>query len=465
VPTRRSVSLAICLCAAFTTLLDQSSLNTAVPAIRTALDADPATLQWIVAGYSLTFGLALVPAGRLGDAHGRKWLFIGGLSLFAAASVVGGTATEAWVVALARLLQGAGAGTVNPQIFGLIQELFTGRERTRALAAYATVGGISGVIGPLVGGTVIGAVGGQHGWRWVVLLNVPFALVTVPLAVKWLPGAARRAGSRTTLDLVGLGLLATVTLAVLLPFILELGWWPLGVAPLALIALLAWERRYARSGRTPILLPALLGSRGFTLGTLTAMFQFGATMAASLALTLFLQDGLGWSPLHAALTILPSALGFTLASSQSWRLVSRYGRISVVWALTGSFVTLAATAAVIGWVPAGWIGVALTVTQLGMGVSGGLIISPNQALTLAHAPGSAAGLAGGFLQVSQRISATIATAAVTGVVLTGISAGTSRTAVAQGLLICVVMLGLATMFASLDVRKTATRSPAILSPR
>jgi MFS family permease len=165
VPTRRSVSLAICLCAAFTTLLDQSSLNTAVPSLRTALDASPATLQWIVAGYSLTFGLALVPAGRLGDAHGRKWLFIGGLGLFSAASVVAGTATEAWVVALARLLQGAGAGTVNPQIFGFIQELFTGRDRTRALAAYATVGGISGVIGPLVGGTVIGAVGEQHGWR------------------------------------------------------------------------------------------------------------------------------------------------------------------------------------------------------------------------------------------------------------------------------------------------------------
>jgi MFS family permease len=457
VPNRRTVSLAICLCAAFTTLLDQSSLNTALPSLRTALDAGPGTLQWIVAGYSLTFGLALVPAGRLGDAHGRKWLFVGGLSVFTAASVVGGTAESAWVVALARLLQGVGAGTVNPQIFGIIQELFTGRERTRALAAYATVGGISGVIGPLVGGTVIGALGEQHGWRWVMLLNVPFGLITVPLALKWLPTTARRPGTRPALDLAGLALLATATLAVLLPFVLPDGqgpprfWWPV-VAAAALVTLIAWERRYARSGRTPILLPALLGSRGFSLGALTAMFQFGATMSASLALTLFLQDGLGWSPLHAALTILPSSLGFAIASSQSWRLVSRYGRISVVWALTGSFVTLAVTAAVIGWVPAGQIGIALTVTQLAMGVSGGLIISPNQALTLAHAPASAAGLAGGFLQVSQRISATIATAAVAGVVLAGITAGVAREAVAHGLVICVAMLALATVCAALDVR-------------
>lgn len=361
------------------------------------------------------------------------------------------------MVALARLLQGVGAGTVNPQIFGIIQELFTGRARTRALAAYATVGGISGVIGPLVGGTVIGALGEQHGWRWVMLLNVPFGLITVPLALKWLPATARRPGTRPALDLAGLALLATATLAVLLPFVLPDGrpprfWWPV-VAAAALVTLIAWERRYARSGRTPILLPALLGSRGFSLGALTAMFQFGATMSASLSLTLFLQDGLGWSPLHAASTILPSSLGFAIASSQSWRLVSRYGRISVVWALTGSFVTLAVTAAVIGWVPAGQIGIALTVTQLAMGVSGGLIISPNQALTLAHAPAAAAGLAGGFLQVSQRISATIATAAVAGVVLAGITAGVAREAVAHGLLICVLMLALATACAALDVRR------------
>ena len=137
------------------------------------------------------------------------------------AELVGGTATEAWVVALTRPLQGVGAGTVNPRIPGIFQELFRGRERARAPAA--TVGSITGVIGPLVGGTVIGAAGEQHGWRWVLLLNLPFGLITVPPAGKWLPATARRAGPRATLDLVGLGLLATVTVGLPAPFVLPDG--------------------------------------------------------------------------------------------------------------------------------------------------------------------------------------------------------------------------------------------------
>ncbi|GAA2912445.1 hypothetical protein Acy02nite_90290 [Actinoplanes cyaneus] len=91
---RPGLPLLVCLCAAFTTLLDQSSLATAIPALRGSLGAGPATLQWIIVGYSLTFGLALVPAGRLGDAHGRRWLFAGGVALFTIAAVIAGTASD-----------------------------------------------------------------------------------------------------------------------------------------------------------------------------------------------------------------------------------------------------------------------------------------------------------------------------------------------------------------------------------
>ncbi|MEU4242698.1 MFS transporter [Actinoplanes sp. NPDC026619] len=109
------MTLIVCLAAGFTTLLDQAGLNTAVPALRSSLGAGPDAVGWIIAGYSLAFGLALVPGGRLGDAHGRKWLFVGGITVFSSAAIVAGTAQHPWVIVVARLVQGLGAGTVKPQ--------------------------------------------------------------------------------------------------------------------------------------------------------------------------------------------------------------------------------------------------------------------------------------------------------------------------------------------------------------
>ncbi|WP_052721168.1 MFS transporter [Actinoplanes rectilineatus] len=351
-PHRSAVVLAVCLAAAFTTLLDQASMTTAVPSLRSSLGAGPVTTQWILAGYSLTFGLALVPAGRLGDRYGRRGLFAGGIALFTLSAVLAGTATEPWVVAAARLLQGAGAGIVNPQVYGIIQDLFTGRDRARALGAYATVGGVAGVIGPVVGGVVISLAG------------------------------------------------------------------------------------------------PLLGSRGYTLGVLTAMFQFGASLSTTLVLVLYLQDTLGWSPLRAAVTALPSALGFACASWQSWRVVGRFGRRGVACALAAAVTADLATVVIVNNGIGGQA--ALMATQLAMGLSGGLIVSPNQALTLAHAPAAHAGLAGAFLQVTQRISATVATAAVTGIVLTR-----SSTA---ALVVCAALMTAALICSLLDLRGGYSRS-------
>jgi len=451
VPRRNAVALAVCLAAAFTTLIDQASLNTAIPALRDELGASPATLQWIIAGYSLTFGLAMVPAGRLGDAHGRKWLFVGGMSLFTVAGIVAGTAGEAWVVAVARLVQGAGAGIVNPQVYGIFQDLFAGRERARALSAYATVGGVASVLGPLAGGAVLGAVGDDLGWRLVLLLNVPFGLITVPLAIRFLPDGPRPGDARrTTLDLPGLTLLGAVTLCLLLPFVLPAGQglptvaWPL-IAVAALGALAWWERRYARSGRTPVLMPELMRSRGFSLGTLSAMFQFGASLSANLVLVLHLQDSLGWTPLQAAVPLIPAALGFAAASSQSWRLVARFGRAGVVGALAGAVLTTGATILVVHTVPQSGLVLALSLTQLASGAATGAMMSPNQALTLAHAPAGAAGLAGACLQVSQRISATLSMAAVTGIMVAG-------SEVTGALTICLAMMVAAAACSALDLR-------------
>ncbi len=444
--------VAVCLGAGFTTLLDQSVLNVVVPALRGSLDAGTASLQWILAGYSLTFGLALVPAGRLGDMYGRRLLFAGGLALFAAGAIAAATAQHGWVVAAARLVQGFGAGVVNPQIIGLFQDLFRGRERARALGAYAFVGGVAGMLGPLLGGLVLQAAGPGLGWRLVLLANLPFALATIPVALRMLP--AGRPEHRTgTLDLGGLLLLGGTTLAAILPLAGTGGdwWWWLLAATAGAGGFVAWERRWTARGHAAILLPALTRSRGYVLGVLVAMCYFGGTLALNLVLSLYLQDGLHYSPLAAAAIVLPSAVGFTVTSAITAGLRRRRTTVAIGVAVA----SIAAAIAAVELVPAGQLVWVLAACQAVTGAAGGFVIAPNQALTLAHAPPGANGLSAGLLQLSQRLAASVSLAAVTGIFLAtaGRAAAGPASALVHGAALCLGLTALALLFSALDTEK------------
>jgi MFS family permease len=450
--------LAVCLATGFTTLLDQAVLNVAVPALRADLGADRAQVQWILAAYSLTFGIALVPAGRLGDAYGRAPLLVGGLALFSAASVLGATASAPWVLVAARLLQGIGAGTANPQVIGLLQDHFAGPARTRALGAYATVGGVSAVVGPLVGGVVLALAGSADGWRVVVALNIPFGVLTCWFAVRALRPRWVRSERRARIDGPGIALLTVLVLCGLLP-VVGVGSSGVGLAGWAVLAVVVvaalawWERRTARSGGVPILLPALGRSRGFVLGTVVALCGFGAGLGSSLLITLFLQEGLGLSPLVAGLCTLPSAIGMAVASTFAWRVVDRWGRRSVTLMLAVGTLVVLGTIAAVDLLPAAALIAALAVSQLLTGVANGLVIAPNQGLALAFAPPGAAGLAAGFFQVSQRISATLALAACSGVFVATATPGNStgyRGGVATGLGIALALMLVATVASAAD---------------
>ncbi|GAB3840379.1 hypothetical protein GCM10029963_08880 [Micromonospora andamanensis] len=196
---RRWQALGVGLVAAFMTLLDISIVNVALPSLERALRADPSDLQWVLSGYALSFGLVLVPAGRFGDVRGRRNAFVFGIALFTLTSALAGLAqSPGWLIA-ARLLQGAAAGVVNPQVTGLIQQLFAGPERARPFGWLGATIGISTAIGPLLGGLLIAAGGPEHGWRWVFFVNVPVGIVAVLLGWRLLPGrvtpGARSAGS------------------------------------------------------------------------------------------------------------------------------------------------------------------------------------------------------------------------------------------------------------------------------
>jgi MFS family permease len=434
----------VCAAAGFTTLLDSAVLGIGIPAIRASLDAGTAEVQWILASYSLMFGLALVPAGRIGDVIGRRRLFLVGLSLFTAMGVVGALASGPWMVVAARLGQGAGAGIVSSQVLGIITDRFTGRERAKALGAYSTAGGLAGLFGPIIGGVLLGVADGDLGWRLLLMLNVPFAVATLVMAVIYLR-PDRTSGVGASIDTVGLVALAVATLALLLPLVSSFGAvfsvLSGAVSVASLIGFWFWERRFAARGGTPVLLPALIAARGYTLGTMVALFWFGALLALNAVLSLYLIEGLGYSALQAALVMAGSAVTMAVTSAFGWRLVSRFGRGAVVCAISVELMVVAGYIATVNMVPRDYIVMVFVVLAVVSGVSSGLVDAPNRALTLEYAPAGASGVAAAFLQLSQRLSATISLAAVSGLYL-GILASTGDfgPAIAAGLGVSLVML-------------------------
>ena len=170
----------------FMALLALSVINVALPVIGTTFDAESSSLQWVISGYALAFGLLLVPSGRLGDATGRKRIFLAGVTVFIVGALIAGFAQSIEMLNLARLVQGVGSGMLNPQTFGLIQKYFRKEARARAFATMATTVSIATASGPLVGGLLIEALGDDLGWRAMFLVNVPLGVLALVLGQRWL---------------------------------------------------------------------------------------------------------------------------------------------------------------------------------------------------------------------------------------------------------------------------------------
>ena len=201
-------------------LLDVSIVAVALPSIQRGLGTSPSAVQWVVSGYALTFGLALVPAGRLGDAIGRRRMFLVGAGRVRAVQRGGrGGAEHRACSSSARLAQGIAAGSLAPQNSALIQQLFRGAERGRAFGFFGSTVGLSTAVGPIVGGVILAVAGEPDGWRWIFFVNVPIGVVA--LRARRAPAPAGRSGPRTEhIDLVGVGLLGGGVLALMLPLVL-----------------------------------------------------------------------------------------------------------------------------------------------------------------------------------------------------------------------------------------------------
>jgi len=456
---KRWKALAVCLGGSFITMLDVSIVNVALPSMQKALHAGSAQLQLIVAGYTLAIALLVVPAGRIGDAKGRRLMFIIGVAGFGVMSLLAGLAHSDTYLSVVRLLQGAFGGILSPQTSGLIQQMFRGKERGKAFGLMGAMIGVATALGPVVGGALVTLAGPSEGWRWVFFINVPIVLVVVPLAYRLLPPRVA-SDAPSHLDVPGVALIGLAAAVGMVPFIgtgeqgePSLGpwrWWMIAVAILILGLFLLWERRYQTKFRAAVLDPSLIRNVGYRFGVMVGVAYFGGFNSVFLIITMVLQRGLGYSALMAGLVSAPFAIGSGAAAPVAGRMVGRFGRSWMIGGLVLMLAGLAAMNMVLRWTPVNHVGWAMAIAGFFTGLGSGSVISPNQTLTLASVPPRIGGVASGVVQVSQRV----ATAVGMSIVLSGFFANYAplgaRGAAAKTLIASMAMIGVALVVAIID---------------
>ena len=446
---RRWLTLVILLLAAFMNLLDVSIVNIAIPSIQRDLHASYADVQWALAGYTLAYALVLITGGRLGDTFGRKRLFLIGVSGFTIMSALCGAAQSPGMLIACRVVQGAMGAIMVPQVLAVIQVIFPPAERIKALAGFGVTAGLGTVSGPLIGGLLI-----QHNlfgldWRPIFLINVPVGVIAVAAAAVLVHES--RAPSPPKLDPAGVGLITAALLLLLFPLVQgrQLGWptWTFVsmAASVPVFALFVWyEQVKSRRDGSPLVPLRLFRDRGFSAGMAIAVTFFLGIASYGLVLTLFLQLGLGFTPLHAGLTFLPFSLGLLVSSGAAARLAPRFGRGVT---MAGALIIAAGMAGLIA--TTNHYGAAVTTWDLvpglvAAGLGLGAVIAPLADIVLARVPRQDAGSASGVFNTGLQLGNSIGIALI-GVIffgLLGSQSGPAASTVAPALRAGIVAAGL-----------------------
>ncbi len=425
-PRRRAIALWVILLAFGMDLLDSTIVNIGIPSIQRELGTSYAAIQWIVAGYQLTFALFLITGGRLGDIFGYRKILLVGMSGFALTSVLCGLAVSSEMLVAARLAQGLSAALMVPQTLALMQVMYPSiEERRRVSALYGAVAGIATVSGPIVGALLITGNPYGFGWRTIFLINLPFAIAAIILGLAYLP--ARKSPHPLHIDGVGVALVLVAMLMLMFPLIegRQLDWpqWAFisMAASLAVFGLFAASqiRKDKRDG-SPLVVPHLFRARSF-VGGITITLAFYAVVASFfLVLTIFLQIGIGYDVLTAGLTSIPFSLGIgiTVALAQGV-LVPRFGRNTLTAGpliMAAGFGLFIAEVVVYGGALSPWaIAPVLFITGTGMGC----VVAPIYPFILAQVPVADAGSASGVINAVGQVGGAVGVAAV-GVVFFGL---------------------------------------------
>ncbi|MBT2406365.1 MULTISPECIES: MFS transporter [unclassified Streptomyces] len=403
---RRWLALAIVMTAAFMDLVDVTIVNIAIPSMRQDLEASTSAIQWITAGYALAFAAGLITGGRLGDIYGRKRLFLIGIAGFTAASLLCGIAANPSVLVASRLLQGAMAAMMVPQVLAIIHVTFPPHERGKVFGMFGAIVGLGAVSGPMLGALLTEWNIAGLEWRPIFLINLPVGIAALILGRKFITES--KAPHALRLDLVGV-VLATLGLIMLI-FPLTQGrenGWPVWgfacmiAAPLVFIGFIRYEQYKIRKDGSPLVELSLFKVKSFA-GGIAVQLTFGiATGIFFLVWTLYMQFGLGWSALRAGTTGIPFSIAVSAAAGMSvQKLVPRFGRKVLqagVLIMAAGLILYIWESEHYGMEIASWqMAAPLIVMGLGMG----LIIAPLTDTVLSEVPRRHAGSASGLINTT-----------------------------------------------------------------
>jgi len=421
---RRKLALLVIATAFVLDLMDSTIMNIALPTIQHTMHASYTALLWMASGYTLTFALLLITGGRMGDVFGYKKLFIWGLVGFMLTSLLTGTAWNPEVLVLARLLQGATAAMMVPQVLSVVQLLYKPAERVKVNGLLGGLSAIATTLGPIVAGVLMAMNIAGLGWQPIFLINLPIGLAALLLGVKYLPEgksehAPRVDGRGTILAMSAIGLL-------IFPLVQghELGWpwWSFVMMAVSLpvLGIFAWwQRRLSQRGGSPLVIPALFKYRSFNVGLLLSLLIFGTMSGFALTFTLLLQAGYGFTPLHTIFTGIFVTVGIMPAAAAiTPKLMPKFGR----WTVTLGVAVMALGAALLGLAVTQATG-SLTTWQFApllilFGAGMGLAFTPLLPYALSQVNPQDAGSASGVANALQQIGSALGMALV-GIVFFG----------------------------------------------
>ncbi|TKI08262.1 MFS transporter [Martelella alba] len=415
IPGRRSwIGLSILLLAGFVTIFDLFVVNVAIPSMRVGLGANLSEIGFIVAGYELAFGVLLITGGRLGDLHGRRRLFVTGMTGFTLSSFLCGIAPNIAVLIGARLLQGGAAALLFPQVYASIRVNFTGDDSRRAFGFLGMTLGLAAIAGQIVGGFLVEANLFDLGWRTVFLINVPIGLFAIVMA-RVIPET--RAPEAVALDWPGVGLVSLGLTCLLTPLI-ELstyGWRIWSVLSLfAAGALLAGfyhhQEGRRRAGYQPLVDMTLLRQARFALGGLLVLLIYSTSSSFFLCFALLAQTGFGLSPFEAGGVFVPCSIAFVFASMMASRLVARFGPLAIAIGALFYAGSIGTIIALVWFAGANLVVARLIPVLVVIGGAQAMVMTPLLNLVLGFVEERQAGMAAGIISTLQQVGAALGVA-------------------------------------------------------
>src|SRR5690348_6233485 len=429
----RWVAFGTVVTAAVMDLLDSTIAQVAAPTIRSELGGSYAVIEWVTAAYALAMAAGLLTGGRLGDIFGRRRMLLAGMAGFVLASAACAAAQNAAELIGGRAVQGLLGAVMLPQVFGLIRDMFEAHEMSKAFGVYGPVMGLSAMLGPIASGGLISLDVLGTGWRAIFAVKVPVGLAALVLGFRTLPSGVGTGGTRRgRLDLPGALLAGAGMFGLVFPLAQghSLGWpaWSFAMMAGAVLALAGfgwYQVRRQRAGRDPLVEPSVFRHRPYLAGVVFSVVFTGSLGGIVMIFNVFLQNGLGFTPWHSAITTAPWAAGAFVGSAIGGIAMARLGRRVLHAGLVIEAAGLAGIYAVLRMAGGGVSTVDLLVPMVIGGIGMGMVFVPLFDIVMAGVRPQEMGSASGVLQTVNSLGMSLGIAGI-GAIFFALAGGPGR---------------------------------------